>query len=518
MAIVILGLSSSAWAADGPAARDAAARLDAALEARWQSQGVEPAGRCDDATFLRRAWLDLAGRVPPFLVARDFLPSRDENKRAKLVDSLLASDEFADYWGRVLTETLTQQRPVRRETHDGRVLQKHLRDALAQNKSYQTITRELIAGQGLSESSGPANFILRYDAQPNQLTGAVSKLFLGVSLQCAECHNHPFEKWTQDDYRGMAAFFARVRRLDDNNAADYLRAVVETRRGEFEVDDPDAKKVEGQEPKKLKITPRLLDGASPRSDLSRREALAEWATSAVNPYFARNAVNRVWAQLFGRGLVEPLEGLGAQSPGPHSEVLDVLARDFTAAGFDLKHLFRTVLLSRAYNSESAPAAADGDVRSEQTLAELACFARFPVRPLSVDQLFESIVQSTGHSGRDEAAEAEAEEMGDYGAAYNDWPAMILGERALTVQRSLVLLNGPYVQEAAGSGSRVALAAHGSRPGRAHVEFAFLATLSRQPTDEEANAMLDLVKTSKGNRGLEDVWWTILNSAEFNSNH
>ncbi|MBI1899589.1 MAG: DUF1549 domain-containing protein [Planctomycetia bacterium] len=424
----ILCFPLSVFAADGATAREAAARLDAALAAQWQSQGVDPAGACDDAAFLRRAWLDPAGRVPPFLAARDFLASRDENKREKLVDTLLASDEFADYWGRVLTEMLTQQRPVRHETHDGRVLQKYLRDALAENKSYQAIARELIAGQGLSESSGPANFILRYDAQPNQLTGAVSKLFLGVSLQCAECHNHPFERWTQDDYRGMAAFFARVRRLDDNNAADYLRAVVETRRGEFEIDDPQAKKVEGEEPKKLKIAPRLLDGTSPQHDLSRREALAQWATSAENPYFARNIVNRVWAQVFGRGLVEPLESLGAESPGPHAAVLDVLASDFSAGGFDLKQLLRTILLSRAYHLDSA-APADGG--AEQALAQVSSFARFPVRPLSVDQLYESIVQSTGYSGRDEAAEADAEEMGDYGAAYTDWPGTAAVRRRRT---------------------------------------------------------------------------------------
>src|SRR5262249_12126131 len=156
------------------------ARLDALVEAGWKRLNVAPEGPVDDATFLRRAWLDLAGRVRPPLAARDFLADPSPAKRAKLVEALVAGDEFADHWGRVWAERLTGRRPVRQDKYDGRVLHDYLRGALAENKSYRQVVTELICGEGLSDSSGPANFLLRYEGKPADLAGAVGRQFLGV--------------------------------------------------------------------------------------------------------------------------------------------------------------------------------------------------------------------------------------------------------------------------------------------------------------------------------------------------
>jgi hypothetical protein len=512
-AAVCVGFAAvTAWA-DPPNAVAVAQQVDAVLAAKQQAAGLQVAPFCDDATFLRRAWVDLAGRTPPFLAARDFLADSSQNKRQKLVETLLASDEFAEHWGSVLTVMFTDRRPVRIDTHDGRILRDYLSEALGKNRSYREIARELIAGRGLSESSGPANFLLRYDVQPNQLTGAVGKQFLGVSLQCAECHNHPFEKWSQDDFRGMQAFFVRTKRLDDNNAADYLRAVVDIKRGELEIDDPNAKPKEGEEPPKLKIEPRLLGGEQFTVTSTRRDALAAWVTSEKNEYFNRNMANRVWGRVFSRGLVEPLDSLGAEKPGPHADVLEPLAAGFAEAGHDLKWLLRTILLTQAYQRTAASETAD-----PQAASQVALFARFPARSLSVDELYQSIVQATGHSGVDEAAEAEYSEQEQDQLAYSDRPVEFLGERAATVQRSLVLLNSPYVQEAAHYGSRVTLAAQGRRDAQAQLDFALLAALARQPTAEESTKLLPLLEAGKGGQGLEDLWWLLLNSAEFSSNH
>jgi hypothetical protein len=499
---------------------ETAARLDATLAAHQNAAGLKAAATCDDATFLRRAWIDLAGRTPPFLAARDFLADSSASKRARLVDSLLTSEEFAEHWGGVLTLMLTERRPVRVDTHDGRVLREYLAAALRENRSYRDIARELIAGGGLSETSGPANFLLRYDVQPNQLTGAIGKQFLGISLQCTECHNHPWDKWAQDDFRGIQAFFVRTKRLDDNNAADYLRAVVDIKKGELEIDDPKFKPMEGQEgqePPKIKVPPRLLGGVEFVATGTRREALADWVTSENNAYFARNMANRVWAKIFSRGLVEPLDSLGAEKPVPHADVLEPLAQGFAASGHDLKWLLRTILLSQAYQRTSAAAAADGTA-DPQAASQVAVLARFPARSLTVDELYQSVVQATGHTGVDEAAEAEYDEAQQDQVAYADRPVEFLGERSMTVQRSLVLLNSPYVQEAAFYGTRVTLAAQGRRDAKAQLDFAFLAALSRQPTAEETEKLLPLVSEGKGSQGLEDLWWLLLNSAEFSANH
>ena len=509
-------LIDSAARAEPPNSTAVAQQVDAALLAKQKAAGVAPLAACDDAAFLRRAWVDLAGRTPPFLAARDFLADTSQNKRAALVESLLASEEFAEHWGSVLTIMLTERRPVRIDTHDGRVLREYLSEALRKNRSYREIARELIAGRGLSESSGPANFLLRYDVQANQLTGAIGKQFLGVSLQCAECHNHPFEKWSQDDFRGMQAFFVRTKRLDDNNAADYLRAVVDINRGELEIDDPKAKPMEGQEPPKLKVPPKFLGGEEYTATTTRREALAEWVTSETNAYFGRNMANRVWARVFSRGLVEPLDTLGADAPGPHADVLEPLAAGFAASGHDLKWLLRTILLTQTY--QRASASAEGEAADPQAVTQVSLLARFPARSLTVDELYQSVVQATGHTGVDEAAEAGYSEQEQDQLAYADRPVEFLGERAATVQRSLVLLNSPYVQEAAQYGSRVTLAAQGRRNAKAQLDFAFLAALARAPTAEESAKLLPLIEAGKGGQGLEDVWWLLLNSAEFSSNH
>jgi hypothetical protein len=309
----------------------------------------------------------------------------------------------------------------------------------------------------------------------------------------------------------MQAFFVRTKRLDDNNAADYLRAVVDIKRGELEIDDPSAKPKEGEEPPKLKIEPRLIGGETLRA--ARARAARVVGHQRAEQVFGRNMANRVWGYVFSRGLVEPLDSLGAEKPGPHADVLEPLAAGFAAAGHDLKWLLRTILLTQAYQRAAASESAD-----PQAASQVALFARFPARSLTVDELYQSIVQATGHTGVDEAAEAEYSEQEQDQLAYSDRPVEFLGERAATVQRSLVLLNSPYVQEAAHYGSRVTLAAQGRRDAQAQLDFAFLAALARQPTAEESTKLLPLLEAGKGGQGLEDLWWLLLNSAEFSSNH
>lgn len=510
--VCLSAAASRVQSAESPAV---GAPFDGLLESKAQSAGVSPAATCDDALFQRRAWIDIAGHVPPAVPARDFLLDDDSQRRVRLVDELLASPDFYDHWGNVLTEIFTAERPVRHDTHDGRVLSQWLADSLRAGRSYRDIAHDLIAGEGTTETSGPANFLFRYDVEPEQLTGAVATRFLGVSLQCAQCHNHPFQQWEQDDFWGVAAFFARTKRLDgDNGTGDYLRAVAEVRRGELQIDDPTATPdEEGNRPQKT-VAPRFIDDSVPDESVSRREALANWITADGNAWFARNAANRVWAKLFGRGLVEPLDGLGAAEPGPHSDVLDALAAEFTASDYDLKQLLRTIVLSRTYARASA-----GPEENGATQAATDLYAVFPVRPLTIDELYGSVVQATGHTGIDEE-EIHRQLIEDPNSetyfAYRDYAGELMFDRALTVQRSLVLLNSAYVDEAVRQGAANAIASHGTRAGDAHIEHLFLATLSRRPNDDELAEMRSLLERADWKQqGLEDVLWVLINSAEFN---
>jgi hypothetical protein len=283
--------------------------------------------------------------------------------------------------------------------------------------------------------------------------------------------------------------------------------VLEARQGELQIPDAAAKPpADGSKPMKA-VPPRLPADNPPPVRGGRRAALAAWLTAKDNPFFARNAVNQVWAQLFGEGLVRSLDKLDA-TDGARRQVLDLLAADFAAHGHDLKRLIRTLVLSRAYQLGSA--APEGSREAGWTTG------RFAVRPLSVDQLYQSVAWATGHrgdGGDDPAAQAEADAQ-----ANTDRPVAALGERARTVQRALVLLNGEYVHKAAQAGARAALTVHGPRVGPDHIEWLVLGTLSRRPSAEESAALLELARAGKGVRGLEDVLWVILNSAEFNSNH
>ena len=528
---ILLVVSALANAAGAEEAADIRERLDAAVGGASEGGLAEAE---DDAGFLRRLWLDVAGHVPPVLVVRDFLDDRDPKKREKAAAERLGSDDFAAQWGRVFATWLTGERPIARDGYDGRVLHTYLRDGLRKGESYGRLVRELIAGGGTSDASGPANFLLRYDVDAPRLAGAVGKNILGVTIQCAQCHDHPFARWRQDDFWALAASFTRLKRMEGD---ENLKAVVESKRGELTRPDPNAPPASNGDdiddyddadappPKQVVVRPRRLDGKALASN-GRRQALADWVVARDNSDFARNLVNRVWGELFGRTLVANLDKVdpGSKAAG----VLILLADDFAAHDHDVKRLLALILVSKSYGQAS-------------TAKAKPAWTRPGARPLSVDQLHASIAQATGYEGPaveekedEDAPEAEDEEAEDEplkmkgGDAHEendeeempagDRPVELLKERGLSLQRALVMLNGEYLKEATRSAVRVIRAAHGSKSGPGPLEWAFLGTLSRRPTVEERAILEPLLAKGAGARGVEDVFWVLLNSAEFQTNH
>jgi hypothetical protein len=483
-------------------------QLDTTLAAKWKARQITPAAASTDAMFLRRVWLDLAGRVPAAAKARTFLDDTRPDKRARLVDELLTGGDFPDYWGLVWTSRLTEKRPIRHNTHDGRVLHEYLRDALRANKSYRSIVTDLLTGQGLQDASGSANFLLRYEARPERLAGAVGKQFMGVTINCAQCHDHMFAHWKQDDFWGLAAFFGRLRRVQGTDD-DAGFGILEVRRGDLQQPDPKGKPDEQGKPAMRTITPRLPVANGKKITENRRQALADWLTASGNPYFARHAVNQIWAQLFGTPLVRSLDNLDGLSREDFGDVLDLLATDFTASGHDVKRLVRTLVLSRAYHLSSAETAGASEGQSH---LQAKYYARFPIRPLSVDQLQLAMFQATGYRGPEDQQPREDDD------GFADRPVENLSENALTLQRSLTLLNGGYVHESVKAGAERVIKKHGEQFGARHVEELFLATQSRCPSADEAAAMLKLVQSTEDRAGLEDAVWALLNSVEFNTNH
>ena len=304
---------------------------------------IPPSDVCTDQEFVRRAFLDLCGILPSLAETSRFLADPAPDKRAKLIDGLLDRPEYADFWTLKWSDVLRSNRKTI-QVKGIHVFQKWLREHIERNTPFDRVVRELLTADGSTFANPPANYY-RIARDPQNLAETTAQLFFGVRMQCAKCHNHPFERWTQDDYYSMAAFFARVRQKKDpieggktpqNPGAEWIyidRAgeVVQPRTGKT-------------------MAPKFMGGglANVPAGKDRREVFADWLTSKSNPFFAHSVVNRVWFHLNGRGIVDPVDDFRDSNPSANDELLDALARDFVDSSFDLKHITRTIMNSRTY--------------------------------------------------------------------------------------------------------------------------------------------------------------------------
>ncbi|MSR59089.1 MAG: DUF1549 domain-containing protein [Planctomycetaceae bacterium] len=515
-------------------AANAARKLDTRVTDGWESEKdkVQPASACDDATFLRRAWLDLAGRVPPFAEADKLAKSGKPLDRAAVIEELLDSPEFAAYWSRHWAEYLLGQRPFDQPEFSGRKLQQFLRESLKANRHYDQIATDLISAEGAMDESGAVNFLLRYNADAKQLAGAVSQKFLGLTLQCAECHDHPHAAWKQSEFWGLSAFFARLRRMNPANPQpnEQFAAVLERPRGEFLVIDKKGKPDEqGNFPTRT-VMPQFPGSVRREIAPARRDALSAWLTSPENPYFAKHFVNQVWSRLIGAPLVLSFDPvlpsakkgdlqpatLSAAGENRNAAILENLRADFVASSFDIRRLVTVITLCETYQRASSShregdsPATDSELRHEQDL-----FARGRTRPLSADQVHLSIGQAFGFFQDD--GDHRLAQLTDEEFTY-DVPVNSFGSEPQSLGRSLALFNGEHIRGAVDVAAQSLLRIHGDAAGPAHLQRLFLCLLSRMPTDAELEAILDLAGDDIPQRGLEDVTWVILNSAEFQTNH
>ncbi len=461
-----------------------AARIDQLLEARWAAAGVRPAAPASDAEFLRRVWLDLAGTVPPVSEVRAFLDDRSPDKRQRLVQRLLRSPSYADRFSHFWRAVWLPDNANAENLGLGPAFEGWLRGRLAENVGYDRMVREVLTagrqarGQVFAMPAGglfsPAAFYLANENKPENLAGSTARIFLAVKLECAQCHNHPHAAWKQEQFWAYAAFFANGRDI--------------------------------RIPKKNKLVEaRFPDGTAPEAKPGGpSNTLADWMTRADNPYFARAAVNRVWAGFFGNGLVEPVDDL-TQAAGP-DPVLEELARDFVTHRYDLKHLIRAIVLTRAYQLSSAAAADVSD--------EVRAFARMPARALAPEQLFASLAEATG-------IRAAAPDLAVRFPRLDERPT----EAQTSILQALTLMNGKYVDEATSLEQSETLAAVANAPfldTAGKVETLYLAALGRKPRPDESTRLVRYVEAGgpSGDRegALADVFWALLNSGEFMLNH
>ncbi len=527
------------------AAAAASRAIDREVGKALAAAGVEPAGPSDDAEFLRRVTLDLHGVPPTEAEVRAFLASKDPGRRSAKVEELLADplygDHVADLWGRLLFSGLRRYRvPEVEKVHDW------LAAGFREGRGLDWLARSLLTATGNTAEVPALAYTMRFrdGGIPADIAGTTSRIFLGVQIQCAQCHDHPYESWKQGEFAGFASFF---------NLVNPRPADPENRMAGFVVEDPTPQQLrrtrgrggEGADIRgAAREAPKFLGGAvyEDREGTTRREALADWILARDNPWFAKAMANRVWSWFFGRGIVNPVDDFRSDNPPSHPALLDTLALGFADSGYDLRFLVRAIAGSGTYGRTSRIpagwAAAGGE--DEVALRRLdRAYARGPVKPLTADQVFDSVLRVTGmddafrRANRAELERVKAGLLQQFVSEIGDDETGESEAWAGTIPQGLLLMNGPLTQVGtrasapAGRGDRTGILARENtlraildeeKDAGRRVERMYVTALGRRPTAEEREEAAAFASRGKSGQGWEDLFWALLNCSEFMSNH
>jgi uncharacterized protein DUF1549/uncharacterized protein DUF1553/Big-like domain-containing protein len=472
---------------------------------------IEPSPLAPDAEFLRRVYLDLIGTLPTPAEVEQFLGDKSPDKRAKLIDALLERPEFADYRALKLSDLLrVNSQYMSQEGADA--FYRWIRNRTRENAGYDKLVRELLTARGSGFHVGPANYF-RIANNPEELAETTSQTFLGVRMNCAKCHNHPFERWQQRDYYSLAAFFARVGTKGGPEFGENQVYV----KSDGEVKHPKSGQV---------LAPRFLGGDEAVVPVGgdRRAALAEWLTSRENVQFARVAVNRLWADLFGRGIVDAVDDFRVSNPPANDELLDALAQEFVRLNYDVKAMLRLIANSRTYqlSSEMRPSN-ERDTRH---------FARAYPKRMPAEVLADALDAATGKPSRYGSLPVGTRALQIPDSRINSYLLDVFGRPKREIvcacerdpqpnlSQMLNLINsGDLNNRIAAEDGRIATALKADLTDAQIVRQLYLATLSREPKAEELKLAEEQVRKSANRKAaLEDVLWALLNTQEFIFNH
>jgi Protein of unknown function (DUF1549)/Protein of unknown function (DUF1553) len=508
-----------ARAADRPAERAVAAQVDAAL-AHALGKDVALPPPADDETFLRRASFDLTGRLPAPEEVIAFLADKAPDKRARLIDRLLASDAYAVNWGRYWRDVVTYHTPASGNYLRWELFTNWWVAQLRANRPWDDVVRALVTADGVNDECAPVNYLTAHFGNPVEVAATTSRVFLGVQLQCAQCHDAKSEPWKREQFHELVAFFGRARLVQhkDVNGRGTPYAIEGREDGQYDMTDK-------KDPTRLiPMRPRFLTGetVSPdASDAERRAALARFLTSPKNPWFARAYVNRIWTALMGWGFYPGLADLGSGTAPEYPEVLDLLSREWVASGYDVRWLFRTLANTEAYQRHLQP----------RSHSEAAVPAVCPDR-LRPEQIFEEMVRALGFDENDKTipapapseAPAVARHTGLRHMVYQAFkvdPSLPAEEVDGTIPQALLMMNSVLVNTytAAKGKTFLAQALAKGQPDDEIVTALYEKTLARKPRAEELDTCRRYLK-KVGNRqeGLEDVFWSLINSTEFLTKH
>jgi hypothetical protein len=490
---------------DGPTLSES---IDRHIQSRLDADGIERVPQADDATFLRRAFLDLHGVIPSAEQAAQFLESRDPDKRSQLIEELLESQRFGehlgDVWRGYLISPLVNEQRVESDRFASWLSQR-----FNQNAGWDKIAFDLLTATGKMEDNPAVTYLIegRLPLGVTDLTDLSSRYFLGVRLNCAQCHDHPFVEWKQKDYWGMAAFFTEIQ-TPGRPKVVYMVGIKDDPRITF-----DTLKTSDMLDGFQSEPPTFLGGEESKADASepRRVQLARWITSAENPYFARAMVNRMWWHFFGRGIVNPVDDMHTGHAPSHPKLLELLSQQFAESGFDLKFLCRAILNSRTYQQTSRPG------KDPQKEAEL--FARMSPKVFSPEQLYDSLVTSLGPPGKAPGINARFGARHEFTGFFRGDGDSEPGRYERGIPHVLRLMNSPQF---AGRNldALVQRIAKSEDATDEVVDELFLTLLSRKATSKEQKLARDHLQEADGSAEIayRELAWALMMTSEFTLNH
>lgn len=486
--------------------------IDDLVEAKLRKIRVAPSGLCDDSTFLRRVYLDVVGLLPTVEEYDRFMSSTDPDKRAKVIDELLERKEFSEIWVAKWAEMLQVRQVPNMISHKGMNLYYNwLVDRLSKNTPMDKMVQELLSASGGTFSNAATNF---FQSTTDQLllTENVAQIFMGMRIQCAQCHNHPFDRWTQDDYYGFAAFFSQIGR---KQGEDYRETIV-FNSGGGEMTHP----VGGRQMK-----PKFLGGDMPdTAGKDRREVLAKWLASKDNPWFAASFTNRVWAHFFGLGIVEPVDDIRVSNPASNPALFEELGRRFTESGYNLKQLVREICNSRAYQRSTE--------RNESNATDEKNFSHAILRRIKAENLLDCISQVTETKDKFSGLPlgARAVQIADganstyflttFGRATRETVCSCEVKMEPTLSQALHLLNGDTVNAKIAQGGVIKKLIESKKFPEERIRELYVRCFTREPDSEELAKLLPVLNAEAANpeQALSDLFWALLNSREFLFNH
>ena len=488
-------------------------RIDDLVQAKWKKLQLVPSPLADDATFLRRAFIDCIGTLPTPDEVREFIADTASQKRARTIDRLLSRNEYGDFWAVKWGDLLRNKRRNGQEAQRGTyAFHAWIRNAFASNMPYDKFVRDIIAAQGTVDQHPPVIWYREVRNLVHQ-TNDTSQLFLGTRINCAQCHHHPYEKWSQDDYYQFQAFFGRVGRKSGESAAEPAIFV----KPDGDVRNPATNKI---------ALPRGLDGPELKitEDEDPRQKLVDWMVDPENPMFARAICNRLWAHFLGRGLVEPVDDMRVTNPPSNPELMDELAQELVAHHYDLKHIIRTIMNSTAYQLSSDP--------TESNIQDQQNYARAYPRRIIAEVILDGVAQVTGVREKFDnlpegtrAIQLPDEAVNSYfldvfGRPMRESPCECERPKEANLAQTLHLLNSNEIQSKIGGGQgRIAALLKEKKPNDQILEEIYLAAFGRMPHTDENKNVLEYVQGQKEAKAAwEDVVWAVLNSKEFLFNH